>query len=202
MAYWRHMALRNRSESKFPEVMACGLTGPIHYLNQYWRGKNCTSASVRVQFFQRKIERINRPTRMATWMAFIPGWGGMNLNSQDIKPQFVVEIYFWDHSHISHITRGQWVKNKYITASLLWRRNGHGGVSNHQPHHCLLNRLFGCRSKKTSKLRVTGLCAGNSLGTGQFPAQMASNGENISIWWRHRALSLAVCLKTQCHCAL
>ena len=26
----------------------------------------------------------------------------------------------------------------------------------------LLNRLFGCRSKKTSKLRVTGLCAGNS----------------------------------------
>ena len=36
--------------------------------------------------------------------------------------------------------------------SLRWRRNGHGGVSNHQPHHCLLNRLFGCRSKKTSKL--------------------------------------------------
>ena len=26
-------------------------------------GKNCTSASARVQFFQRKIERINRPTR-------------------------------------------------------------------------------------------------------------------------------------------
>ena len=42
---------------------------------------------------------------------------------------------------------------------LRWRRNGHSGVSNHQPHHCLLNRLFGCRSKKTSKLRVTGLCA-------------------------------------------
>ena len=68
---------------------------------------------------------------------------------------------------------------------LRWRRNGHGGVSNHQPHHCLLNRLFGCRSKKTSKLRVTGLCAGNSPGTGEFPAQMASNTENVSIWWRH-----------------
>ena len=27
---------------------------------------------------------------------------------------------------------------------------------------CLLNRLFGRRSKKTSKLRVTGLCEGNS----------------------------------------
>ena len=34
------------------------------------------------------------------------------------------------------------------------------GVSNHQPHDCLLNRLFRHRSKKTSKLRVTGLCEG------------------------------------------
>ena len=36
-----------------------------------------------------------------------------------------------------------------------------------------------------SKLRVTGLCAGNSPVTGEFPAQMASNAENVSIWWRH-----------------
>ena len=42
------------------------------------------------------------------------------------------------------------------------------------------------RSKKTLKLRVTGLCAGNSLVTGEFPAQMASNAENVSIWWRHQ----------------
>ena len=42
-------------------------------------------------------------------------------------------------------------------------------VSNHQPHDCLLNRLFRRRSKKTSKLRVTGLCAGNSRGTANFP---------------------------------
>ena len=40
-------------------------------------------------------------------------------------------------------------------------------------------------SKKTSKLRVTGLCAGNSPVTGEFPAQMTSNAENVSIWWRH-----------------
>ena len=43
----------------------------------------------------------------------------------------------------------------------------------------------GADKKKTSKLRVTGLCAGNSPGTGEFPAQMASNAENVSIWWRH-----------------
>ena len=26
---------------------------------------------------------------------------------------------------------------------------------------------------------------GNSPGTGEFPAQMASNAENVSNWWRH-----------------
>ena len=69
--------------------------------------------------------------------------------------------------------------------TLRWRHNGHDCVSNHQPRHCLLNRLFERRSKKTSKLRVTGLCAWNSPGTGEFPAQIASNAVNVSIWWRH-----------------
>ena len=72
-----------------------------------------------------------------------------------------------------------------LNVALLWRHNGHDCVPNHQPHHCLLNFLFGRRSKKTSKLRVTGLCVGNSPGTGEFPAQMASNAGNVSIWWRH-----------------
>ena len=69
--------------------------------------------------------------------------------------------------------------------TLQWRHNGHDSVSNHHPHDCFLNRLFRRRSKKTSKLRVTGLCAGNSPGTGEFPAQMASNAKKCSIWWRH-----------------
>ena len=42
-----------------------------------------------------------------------------------------------------------------------------------------------CGSKKTSKLRITGLCVGNSPVTGEFPAQRDSNMENVSIWWRH-----------------
>ena len=42
------------------------------------------------------------------------------------------------------------------------RHNDHDGVSIHQSHDCILNRLFRCRSKKTSRLRVTGLCAGIS----------------------------------------
>ena len=53
--------------------------------------------------------------------------------------------------------------------TLRWRQNGRDSVSNHQPHDCLLNRLFRRRSNKTSKLRVTGLCARNSPGTGDFP---------------------------------
>ena len=73
--------------------------------------------------------------------------------------------------------------------ALQWRHNGHGSVSNYQPHDRLLNRLFWRRSKKTSKLRVTGLCEGNSPGTGEFPAQRASNAENVSIWWRHHVPS-------------
>ena len=52
----------------------------------------------------------------------------------------------------------------FVTLTLQWRHNYHDSVSNHQPHGCLLNRLFRRRSKKTSKLRVTGLCVGNSPG--------------------------------------
>ena len=75
-----------------------------------------------------------------------------------------------------------------IGDTLRWRHNGHDDISNHQPHHCLLNGLFGRRSKKTSKLRATGLYVGNSPGTGEFPAQMASDAENVSIWWRHHEI--------------
>ena len=49
------------------------------------------------------------------------------------------------------------------------RHNGRGSVSNHQPHDCLLNRLFRRRSKKTSKLCVTGLCAGEFTGDRGIP---------------------------------
>ena len=55
------------------------------------------------------------------------------------------------------------------TMSLRWRQNNHDGVSNHQPHGCLLNRLFRRRSKNTSKLCVTDLCAGNSPGPVNSP---------------------------------
>ena len=73
-----------------------------------------------------------------------------------------------------------WLEN-----ALQWRHNERNGVSNHRRPDCLLNRLFGCRSKKTSKLGVTSLCEGNQPVTGGFPTQRASNAENVSIWLRH-----------------
>ena len=76
-----------------------------------------------------------------------------------------------------------WARCRYVITV------GLDDVTNHQPHHCLINRLFRRKSKNTSKPRVTCLCAGNSPFTGEFPPQMTSNAENVSIWWRHRVMS-------------
>ena len=48
--------------------------------------------------------------------------------------------------------------------------------------------VYSHADQKTSKLRVTGLCVWNSPATGEFPAQRASNAENVSIWWRHHVI--------------
>ena len=92
---------------------------------------------------------------------------------------------------------------KYLLAlehSLQWHYNECNSISNHQRLDCLLNRLFRRRSKKTWKLCVTGLCEGNSLVTGEFPSQRASNTENVSIWWCHHDSwdSSSTCNLTHC----
>ena len=58
--------------------------------------------------------------------------------------------------------------------SLQWRHNKLYGISNHLRLDCLLNRLFRRRSKKTSKLRVTGLCEGNPSAKGPVTRKMFS----------------------------
>ena len=102
-------------------------------------------------------------------------------------PEFSPDIVAF-HSQLMSFELKPWPHRpscKYFAFWLRWRHNGCDGVSNHQPHNCLLNRLFRRRSKKTSKLRVTGLCVGISPGADEFPVQMASNAKNVSIWWRH-----------------
>ena len=104
--------------------------------------------------------------------------------NQGTAPVFERELYF------SGIPQGRtpgFMPRWWGHCPLQGRHNGYDSVSNYQPPDCLLNPLFRHRSKKTPKLRVTGLCVGNSPGTDEFPAQMASNAENVSISWRHHA---------------
>ena len=63
----------------------------------------------------------------------------------------------------------------------IMRHNERDGVSNHQPHDCLLNRLFKAPIKENMKApRHWSLW-------GEFTVD-GSNAENISIWWRHHDL--------------
>ena len=88
-----------------------------------------------------------------------------------------MEICYFQKTLNGHglFTCNKWIHDKRSTSvhtdskTSHWRHNDHDGVSNHQPHDYLLNRLFGRGSKKTSKLRVTGLCAGNSPGPVNSP---------------------------------
>ena len=93
-------------------------------------------------------------------------------------------------------------QNTLRIISLHWRHDGWDSVSNHQCLECLFNRLFRRRSKKTSNLRVTGLCEGNSPVTDKFPSQRASNAKNVSIWWRHHGTWLLLCWVLMQSCAI
>ena len=88
-------------------------------------------------------------------------------------------------NHMKIWCNGEWVLPIYISNVMgscrIWfheysiplqrRNNGCDGVSNQWFLDCFHNCLFRCKSKKKSKLRVTGLCKGNSPVTGEFPAQ-------------------------------
>ena len=114
----------------------------------------------------------------AKWRPFCQG---LNVLKTYILLFLHISIYEWEN-HISYISVKQ---PRLIGMTLQWYYNGRDGVSNPRRLACLLNSLFRRRSEKTSKLRVTGLCEGNSPVTGEFPAQRASNADNVSIWWRH-----------------
>ena len=79
-------------------------------------------------------------------------------NSLFRKCPFFLLAYLISISHYKHLCKRSCL---LCFVWLQWRYNERDGVSNHRPLDCLLNRLFRCRSKKTSKLRVTGLSEGN-----------------------------------------
>ena len=139
-------------------------------------------------------------THSQYWWLFVRGihplWADSSHKGSIIREAFPIEsiaenwIHFWGTIN-SNLTKGHFYAlliGKHIIPlhgtnccdslymkqnmpTLQWRNNWRDGVSNHQPHDCLLNRLFCRRSTNPSKLRVTGLCEENSPVTGEFPAQ-------------------------------
>ena len=122
-----------------------------------------------------------------------------------------VKISFCCSAELKPMENGEWTLAVYNYRSCDWFTGVGGGISaqsvasmnsSHANRYryfwiiCQLSSvrfnplfsiwcLFRHRPKETSKLRATGLCEGNSPVTGEFPAQRASNAENVSIWWRH-----------------
>ena len=107
--------------------MACYLTEPSHYITANVDLISVTSS------FPRGISAINHWDNLENYLSKISFQflGGQSVNTG--------------------------AYSQYIPSSLQWRHNERDGFSNHQHQDCLLNRLFRCRLKKTSKLRVTGL---------------------------------------------
>ena len=73
------------------------------------------------------------------------------------------------------------------------RHSERDGVSNHRRLDCVLNRLFRRRSKKTSKLRVTGLGEGNPRVTGGFPhkwpvTRKICSSDDVIMEWAYKGV--------------
>ena len=159
--------------------------GPVHEMVS-WRHRSVVDSLKSITESAHWFERTSYKIR---WTYFEIPWCTSPISH-------IAPFVFFSNKNI-HTSVMQWNIMKYCTnalfyskkrdKSLQWRHNEFHGVSNHQP---LLNRRFRHRSKKTPKLRVTGLCAGNSLITGEFPAQKTSNAENVSIWWCHHGFNI------------
>ena len=73
-------------------------------------------------------------------------------------------------------------------STLQWRHNEDDGVSNHQPHDCLLNGLFKAQIKENIKAPRHWPFCRKFTGNRWITRTMANNAENVSIEWRHHEL--------------
>ena len=67
----------------------------------------------------------------------------------------VIILIRWRNLTVHWLSKTKYLQPPYHTTTLQWRHNESDGVSNHQPHDCLLNRLLCNRL-----LRVIGTCSG------------------------------------------
>ena len=137
-------------------VYPCQINIPCVLIKLSWEvGHYCVISSHRKPWMPFLIHRFNAPWPVtpysrAAYVRAVPG-------------------LFDKLSWVPYGTQDSPYAVRFILVALRWRQNGRDSVSNHQPRHCLLSLLFGRRSKKTSKLRVTGLCVGNSPGPVNSP---------------------------------
>ena len=165
---------------------------PIHIMRQrYFTHGNSRFLRVsKAGIYPMYINHDNpRPNRISSHVI-------VQVYAKQLKKLLVFTRRSTDSCYVGNEARHKHAHNEI--SLLQWRHNERDGVSNHRRHDCLLNRLFRRRSKETSKLRVTGLCEGNSPVTGEFPTQRASNAENASNWWRHHDLTY-ICLTVSCY---
>ena len=93
--------------------------------------------------------------------------------------QFNLYLWIWLESKYTNFHPREWIW------TLLWHHNELAGVSNHQPRDCLFNVYSRADQTKNIKAPRHWPFCGEFTGTGEFPAQRASNAANVSIWWRH-----------------
>ena len=164
--------------------MACCLTTPSHYLNQCWliitKVQWCSSISLEisqpsVSKISFKIIFLKSPRGQwvkTVWHRFVDCVKLFIINLL-LTHQVCRWVNFVFANSIS-VVRFRFHKNRAVSCvesrtSLQWRHNERDGVSNHQPHDCLLNRLSRRSSKKTPKLRVTGIFCGEFTGDLGYP---------------------------------
>ena len=107
------------------------------------------------------------PDSKAHWANMGQNWGRQALGGPHVGP---MNYRGWYQEFVVGGTYRIWTWYK----ALQWRHNERDGVSNHRHLNCLRKHLSRRRSKKTSKLRITGLCEGNPPMTGGFLSQRAS----------------------------
>ena len=105
------------------------------------------------------------------------------------------QLIYWHcavilYTHVNLLNKRFWILKSWIPIACWWVTHDSDVIMSSMALKSSASRLFAqqfvqAQVKETPKLRVTGLCEGNSLVTGEFPAQRASNAENVSIWWRH-----------------
>ena len=114
-----------------------------------------------------------------THLKYVSNW---NLTKSYLSmASIIVHSSCWN---VALYSTTEWLPWSVQIFILEWHYNEHDGVSNHQPHDCLLNRLFRRRSRKKIKApRHWPLC-GEFTGDQWIP-RTNSSAENVSICWRH-----------------